>query len=273
MKTINKVKQSISIKPYRQNFDFSDIPEKWMGNSEYLTNMMNSLSILFPEGEQFFVDSVRSFRKEINDKNLQKNISGFIGQEAMHSLEHEQFNNFLKQHNFPVEETEKHLKTLLLMLKKLPPRHQLAITCALEHLTAIMADMILNKEDLRGRIDSSMKDLWTWHAIEEIEHKGVAFDVFKNVNGTYNERVFYQILSTFTLITFTGYIMSYYYVKNPEKIKIKDIYQGIKLTWGVKGAFTSIIPNWLKYFRKDFHPWDEENQYLIDQYSEQVRLH
>ena len=265
--------QNINIKPYRQNFDFSQTPEKWMGESEFLTNMMNSLSILFPEGEQFFVESVRNVRKQINNKNLQKDISGFIGQEAMHSLEHENFNNFLKNHNFPVNETEKHLKLLLRTLKKLPERHQLAITCSLEHITAIMAEMILTREDLKEKIDFSMNDLWTWHAIEEIEHKGVAYDVFNEVGGTYQERIFYQILSTVTLITFTSYVMSYYYIKNPSKIKPKDILKGIKLTWGVKGAFPSLIPKWLDYFKYDFHPWNHDNSELVNTYSDRVRKH
>lgn len=265
--------QNINIKPYRQNFDFSQTPERWMGDSEFLTNMMNSLSVLFPEGEKFFVESVRNVRKQINDKNLQKNISGFIGQEAMHSLEHENFNNFLKDHNFPVNKTEKHLKLLLKTLKKLPERHQLAITCALEHITAIMAEMILNRQDLKDKIDFSMSDLWTWHAIEEIEHKSVAYDVFEQIGGTYKERVFYQMASTITLIAFTNYVMTFNYFKNPSKMKPKDILKGIQLTWGAKGAFTSLIPKWLDYFRKDFHPWDHDNSELVKTYSDYVRNH
>jgi predicted metal-dependent hydrolase len=269
----NKKSNNIEIKPYRQNFEFSQTPENWMGKSAFLTNMMNSLSILFPEGEQFFVDSVRNVRKQINDKKLQKDISGFIGQEAMHSMEHKNFNEFLKNQKFPVNETEKHLKTLLNTLKRLPKRHQLAITCALEHITAIMAEMILTREDLKEKIDFSMKDLWTWHAIEEIEHKSVAYDVFNKIGGTYQERVFYQILSTATLITFTSYVMTHNYIKNPSKIKLKDILKGIQLTWGMKGAFTSLIPKWLDYFRKDFHPWDHDNSELVKTYSGYVRTH
>ena len=48
---------------------------------------MTALSALFPEGEQFFVNSTRAVRNDpkLADPALQKEISAFIGQEAMHS--------------------------------------------------------------------------------------------------------------------------------------------------------------------------------------------
>ena len=45
---------------------------------------MNALSTTFPDGERFFIDSVRNFQDQIKDPKLQKDIRAFIGQEANH---------------------------------------------------------------------------------------------------------------------------------------------------------------------------------------------
>ncbi len=265
---------NVTIKPQRMGFEFdAKTPRYWLENSHFLSHTMNALSVLFPQGEQFFVDSVRYYRDQITDPKLKEEVRGFIGQEAMHSLEHVSMNQHVRDQGMPVEELEKQLSVILGIAKKLPKRHQLAITCGLEHLTAMMADMLLERDDVREDMHESMRTIWVWHAIEETEHKGVTFDVFQQIGGTYAERAFYLAFVTAALgvvaSAFTGQMM----LKDRKHFSFKDVGKGLWRMWGKDGAFSSLIPTWLEYFKPGFHPWDHDNSQLIEDFKAQVSEH
>jgi len=221
-------------------------------------------------GEQFFVDSVRYYQDQINDPKLKKEVRGFIGQEAMHSLEHKSMNQHVRDQGMPVEELEEHLEVVLGIAKKLPKRHQLAITCALEHMTAMMADMLLERSDVREDMHETMRPLWVWHAIEETEHKAVTYDVFNQVGGTYAERTFYLAFSTAALGVMASYFTTRMMLNDPKNFSLKDSARGLWRMWGKNGTFSSLIPTWLEYFKPGFHPWDHDNSELIARFKEQI---
>ncbi|MCK7548736.1 metal-dependent hydrolase [Marinobacter koreensis] len=264
----------VAIKPQRMGFEFgSRVPRYWLDNSYFISHTMNALSVLFPEGEQFFVDAVRAFRDGIEDPKLKKDVRGFIGQEAMHSLEHDAMNEHVREQGMPVEAMERDLKVILDVARKLPKRHQLAITCALEHITAMMADMLLERDDVREDMHESMRPLWVWHAIEETEHKAVAYDVFQQAGGTYAERAFYQVFSTVALgivgSWFTGRMM----LNDRKNFSLKDSARGMWRMWGRNGTFSSLIPTWLEYFKPGYHPWDKDNSDLIARFKAEIEEH
>lgn len=262
---------NVEIKPQRMGFEFDEsIPRYWVENNYLVSHTMNALSVLFPQGEQFFVDSVRHFRSMITDKRLKEEVRGFIGQEAMHSLEHVAMNQHVRDQGMPVEELEAHLEVVLGIAKKLPKRHQLAITCALEHLTAMMADMLLERDDVREGMDDSMRPLWVWHAIEETEHKSVAYDVFRQAGGTYAERTFYLMFSTAALGVMTSYFTTRMMLNDRKGFSFRDAAYGVWRMWGVKGTFSSLIPTWLEYFKPGFHPWDHDNSDVIAKFKSQI---
>lgn len=262
---------NVAIKPQRMGFEFGpSVPRYWLKKSYTLSHTMNALSVLFPQGEQFFVDSVRHFRDQITDDELKQEVRGFIGQEAMHSLEHDAMNQHVKDQQMPVAELEANLEVILGLTRKLPKRHQLAITCALEHLTAMMADMLLARDDVRQDMDESMRPLWVWHAIEETEHKGVAFDVFQEVGGTYAERTFYLAFSTAMLGLVASYFTGRMMLNDRQNFSLRDGAKGLWQMWGRDGTFSSLIPTWLDYFRADFHPWQHDNSELIAEFKKQI---
>lgn len=264
--------EQVTIKPQRMGFEFGEqVPQYWLDNSYFLSHMMNSLSVLFPQGEQFFVDSVRAYRDQISDPKLKAEVRGFIGQEAMHSLEHVAMNQHVRDQGMPVEELEKHLEVVLGIAKKLPKRHQLAITCALEHMTAMMADMLLARSDVREDMDESMRPLWVWHAIEETEHKAVTYDVFQQVGGTYAERAFYQMFSTAALGVMASYFTGRMMLNDRKNFSLKDSARGLWRMWGRNGTFSSLIPTWLEYFKPGFHPWDHDNSELIARFKAEIQ--
>jgi predicted metal-dependent hydrolase len=268
---VARTPDNVAIKPQRMGFEFGEkVPHYWVDNSYALSHTMNALSVLFPQGEQFFVDSVRYYQKAIKDPKLKAEVRGFIGQEAMHSLEHKSMNQHVRDQGMPVEEMEKHLEVVLGITKKLPERHQLAITCALEHMTAMMADMLLERDDVREDMHETMRPLWVWHAIEETEHKAVAYDVFSQAGGTYAERTFYLAFSTAALGVMASYFTTRMMLNDRKNFSLKDTTRDLWRMWGKNGTFSSLIPTWLEYFKPGFHPWDHDNSELIARFKEQI---
>ncbi|MBE0486630.1 metal-dependent hydrolase [Marinobacter sp.] len=262
---------NVSIKPQRMGFEFGEaVPRYWLDNNYLISHTMNALSVLFPEGEQFFVDSVRAFRDQIKDPKLKEEVRGFIGQEAMHSLEHIAMNQHVRDQGMPVEEMERDLKVILGLARQLPKRHQLAITCALEHITAMMADMLLERDDIREDMHETMRPLWVWHAIEETEHKAVAYDVFQQVGGTYAERAFYQLFATSALGVVASWYTGRMIANDLKNFSFRGAAKGIWRMWGKNGAFSSLIPAWAEYFKPGYHPWDKDNSELIARFKAEV---
>ncbi|WP_203299054.1 metal-dependent hydrolase [Marinobacter sediminum] len=263
---------NVSIKPQRMGFEFGDhIPQYWVGQNYLVSHTWNALSVLFPQGEQFFVDSVRAFRGLLDDSKLKEEVRGFIGQEAMHSLEHIAMNQHVHDQGMPVEDMERDLKVLLDTARRLPKRHQLAVTCALEHVTALLADMLLERDELREDMDKSMRPLWVWHAIEETEHKAVAYDVFQQAGGTYAERTAYLVVSTAFLGLMTTWFAGRMMLNDRKNFSIRSSAKGLWRLWGPKGTFSSLIPAWLEYFKPGFHPWDKDNSELVARFKAEIQ--
>lgn len=155
----------------RQDFEFEQVPRYWVNGDAFMTHVFNGMSALFPDGERFFVASVRAVREAVNDPQLQKDISAFIGQEAMHAKEHEKFNRGATENGYDLKTLEEWTKSFL-AVADLPglnnKRVRLAATVALEHFTGILSAQLLRREDIVESIDESMRNLWMWHCIVSV---------------------------------------------------------------------------------------------------------
>ena len=160
------------------------------------------LSGLFPEGEDFFIRSVRNYRDQITDAALQQDIKGFIAQEATHRHQHKMLNERLQAMGYPTARLDRHLKHLFgLWEKVLPEQLCLAATAAAEHYTGMLAEIILNSDEMQDMLgDSDIRSLLLWHAFEECEHKAVAFDVFRATGGTERMRKAGMVLIQLTFL-------------------------------------------------------------------------
>ena len=178
----------------RMSFEESlqDLPTHFAADGDLiLSHLAAGLSAVFPDGEDFFVRSVRSFRDEITDPELKRQVAGFIGQEAVHGREHRVFNDRLDQLGYPTKRFERFTRFGLELRERIaPPKANLAATAALEHFTATLAELVLTSQETRDLFGHrEVQNLFVWHALEESEHKAVAFDVYKAVGGTERMRV------------------------------------------------------------------------------------
>jgi len=178
----------------RMTFEASlaEVPKHFAAGGDLIAcHLTAGLSAVFPDGEDYFVRSVRHYRDRVTDPDLKRQVSGFIGQEATHGREHRVFNDRLGALGYPTKRFEKITRIGLEFREKVaPPIANLAATAALEHFTATLAEMVLTSEEIRTLFGAdAVRDLFVWHALEESEHKAVAFDVYRAVGGSERMRV------------------------------------------------------------------------------------
>ncbi|KQQ75917.1 metal-dependent hydrolase [Acinetobacter sp. KB005] len=275
----------------RMNFDFNDVPEYWMNGSAGLTHFMTALSALFPAGEKFFIDSVRAVRYHPSikdDKELQKEISAFIGQEAMHTQEHVNFNASAQKFGHDVEALEKFTDTAIqtaiqAFVKIVKPfgltkeMVDLTATTALEHFTATIASQLLvNKHIQELMTDETMSTMWYWHAIEENEHKAVAFDVYEGVFGKGVKAYALRTSSLVFAMTLIFLIQSSFVLrllKQDKKLNLDELSVIYKYAYSPsKGIITGMAKEMLAYFKPGFHPNDLDTVGLLKTWKAKLGL-
>ena len=279
-----------AILPVRRNLQFhlpADRISNWNGGGTHWTHFLNTLSIFFPAGERFFIQSIRNYRNQISDPELKKAVAAFIGQEAFHTREHEEYNEAMANAGLQTEKMEKVVENLLDNLQKILPRPlQLAATVALEHLTAMMAELVLTDGYFFQNSDERYHALWQWHAMEETEHKGVAYDVYETVMGkgpkAYAVRSFAFIVAN--VIFWSLFYRFYYQVLKAENqhLNLRGWLTSFNFQFGRKGMMSRMLPEWLDFFRPGFHPWDKDNSFhlqraeelmqQVDKFAEQIGL-
>lgn len=258
-----------NIPPRRMDFEFAaDTRRYWYAGSPFLSTFWTTLSSLFPEGETFFVDSVRNYRSLISDPLLKAQVSGFIGQEAMHSKEHKAFNELAGKQGYPTDNLDKNLGTMLRLTRKfLPKKSQLAITVALEHYTAILAEQLLRDPSHQANIqDPEALKLWMWHALEENEHKTVAYDVYRLTGAGYLHRTLTMLIVTLFFFATVGSGHLRLLWADGKLSDISGNLKGLWFLWGWKGLFPKLLPQYLDFFRPGFHPSDHDTEQLLDEW-------
>ena len=273
----------------RMNFDFDSVPEYWMAGSPGLTHFMTALSALFPAGEKFFIDSVRTVRQHpvIKDNaELQKEISAFIGQEAMHTQEHVGFNASAQKYGHDVDTLDGYTDKVLKNVSKImtfvgkpvgitKEMVDLTATTALEHFTATIATQLLVNPHIQALMtDETMKTMWLWHAIEENEHKAVAYDVFEGVFGkgvkAYALRTSSLVISMVTLFCVQSYFL-FRLLKQDNQLNRESLSKIYEYAYSPsKGVITGMGKEMLVYFKPGFHPNDLDTRSLLAKWKDQL---
>lgn len=238
----------------------------WHAHGPYVTHFFNALSLLFPAGERYFIDAVRHYRDRIEDPELKRHVLGFIGQEAMHTREHIQYNAALDAAGLPTAALERRIAKLLDYGRKtLPHSIRLAQTVALEHYTAMLAGLLLDDDTRIAGSVPAYALIWTWHALEETEHKSVSFDVWTTVVKAGPKRYFMRALTMLQVTLLFWTIVFTFHVR----LLLADRRRGghwrgmwrlMHFLFGRRGIFPNIALEWLRFFKPSFHPWDHDNR-------------
>lgn len=262
---------NVQVNPVRRNLKFvlpKDKAMTWNKDGLHVTQFFNTLSIFFPAGERFFIQSVRNYREDITGDELKAQISAFIGQEGFHTREHEAYNDALKAAGMPMEQLDNIVVQILEVGKKFPRPFQLAITVALEHLTAVLGDMLLSNEFLLEGADERYAAIWNWHAIEETEHKAVCFDAYEQTVGT-GPKAYVLRVTAFILANaiFWSVFFPFYVAMLSRSGGVANLGGWLKLTnilVGGPGIMRRKVPDWLDFFRPGFHPWMHDNREFLN---------
>jgi hypothetical protein len=228
----------------------------WAGGDFTRTSFFNALSLMFPIGERFFIASVAAFRDRVTDPKLLAEVKAFVAQEGMHTREHLAYNEAMRR-VVDVDHVEKREAQLIAFLRaNTPPLTHLAVTCALEHFTAIMAHELLKRPEYLADAEPTYNRLWTWHAIEECEHKSVAFDVLAVATQGKSAGLRRRTMATVS-INFMRDIISNCYDVFRGSNQHRSVIAWGKLAWyllGYPGFLRNLIPAYVQYYRADFHP-------------------
>ncbi len=265
---VYKTPTDLTITPRDRRFGRGDVQKRWwLGGDPIATAFYNSLSITFPRGEAFFVESVRAFRDGVPER-LEKEIKAFISQEVMHSREHVSFNNRVVDAGYDLSRLEQQVTESLELTKGRAQILNLCVTMALEHYTAIMATQMLTDKRAWTNTDAEQANLWKWHAIEEIEHKGVAYDTWLHATRDWTRGKRWRVKSIMMLLVTRNFWVNRY--KGTIDLLAQDNISGWKaharLLWfmfGAPGAIRRLFLPWAAFFLPGFHPWNHDDRGLI----------
>lgn len=253
----------------RADLDFkldSDIPRFWNGGDPFKTRFFDAMSLTFPIGERYFISSVRAYRDQIADPHLLQEVKDFTRQEAQHGMVHTQFNNLLQSQGVDVPAVNDFLdKKFARQLKHFPKVYNLALTAAAEHMTAMMCTTFVERESIMGTFDPRIRAMYTWHSIEEVEHKAVAFDVLTKVaRASYFIRVLAMIHFSIEFPIGVSIFMNKM-LKADGFGFFKRVGMWMRgLWWFYKpgGVFTPALGYYLSYYKPGFHPWQHKEMAL-----------
>lgn len=237
-----------------------------------MSHVVSMLSSVFPEGEDFFIRSVKYYKDEITDPTLRAQVDGFIGQEATHGREHREINERLQEMGYPTRLNDRLTKRALAMIyRHAPHKYSLAMTAGLEHYTATLASLLLTNPEARSLLTSDeMRGLLLWHAYEEVEHKAVAFDVYRAIGGSEALRIgtmrgihitFLGLVTVSTLASMLTDRATY----NPARV-LRSVAAMRTNPWINRDVLRELGT----YTRRGFHPSDNPTVHLLETWGSEL---
>ncbi len=241
-----------------------ELPRYWMANDPYKTRVFDAVQASFPDGERYFIAAVRAFREGIKDPELKAAVKDFMLQEGQHGQVHTDYNNWLKRQGINIDAFTRHTKDITSRrLKNMSPEYNIAMTAALEHFTAMMAELFFAEKSVMEGADERLRALFAWHAVEEMEHKSVAFDVMQKVAKVgYARRT---LAMTHATVAFSAYtLIAPLYMLKMDGFSLRErVRIGLKGTaWLLaprNGLFFRLLPMIASYYQPGFHPTQQKS--------------
>jgi predicted metal-dependent hydrolase len=257
----------------RISFDtaLADLPKHFAADEDVIqSHLAAALSGVFPDGEDFFVAAVRNYRNQITDPDLLRQVNGFIGQESMHGRVHRSFNARLSELGYYTKFAERRTRFMIRQQQRIMSNErQLALTAALEHFTATLAELLLREPKARQLLGhEAARQVFVWHALEESEHKAVAFDVYRAIGGSERIRVQVMRQTRFLFVAVTAFQVALAVLADPKSRQRGVLRQSI---WRFRRSplwDRSVWEQLKDYDRPDFHPDDSDTSELVAEWRE-----
>ena len=243
----------------------------WAGGDPIATAWFNALSATFPRGETLFVDAVKAFRADAPPQ-LAAEIRAFLKQEVNHTREHLAFNRAAEAAGYDLSRIDAWVEEMIGRIYRRPKHGWLAVTIALEHFTAMFSHEFLAHPEHFAGAESEQAALWRWHAVEEIEHKGVAYDTWLHATRSWSRWKRWKVKSVLMLVITRRFVMHRF--RDAGALLAQDGIAGwrakARLIWylvGRPGILRRVFPAWCAYFLPGFHPWNQDDRALIGKYD------
>lgn len=271
----SKTPSDVHIEPRNMNFEIEQLlATDWHSGDPFKTAFFNALSIMFPLGEKAFIDAVNAFRGQVSDPKLLEEIRGFVGQESIHAREHQTYNKRLcDSRGYDLAAMEARISSKIEWSNEnLPKIAQLYGTVGYEHYTAIMANATMSKPEILEGAPAPMAAMWRWHAIEEAEHKAVAFDVLQAVGGTTKLRRQAMFFVTLEFVRNTRFNINHMLKADGYSFmqRLGLWAGGMRWLFGTQGILRGLGRPLRDFFAADFHPWQHDNRALLSATKEQI---
>lgn len=259
-------------------FKAEEADDKFYLQAELASAYFEALSIFLTYGEDLVIETARHHRQFLTDPELKRRVTVLIGQEAIHSRVHNEWNEVLAQHRFPVS-LYRFLgsKVFEYGFLRFPQPLKLSMMAGIEHFTAVLAEFMMKHEDhFFHSSDERQRALWMWHMLEESEHKDIAYDVYQTLSGRYPLRVIGFVLALITIIGLVPLAAVLIPpIRQPAKLVSlsywRDVGRSARLLFGPRdGVYGSTLAHIFDYLRPDFHPNDHDTTALIRYYRERL---
>ncbi len=236
------------------------------GGNPAVSHSFNALSLLFPQGEKYFIDVAREVARAVKlsaNQPHSEEIRGFVAQEAIHTRQHARYNAVLDQLGYRNVVNDYIDRVVELTQRHRSPLTNLAMVCAYERYTAILGDFALSNPQVLAPAPPGLALIWGWHAAEETEHRAVCFDLYREAGGGWLRRML-----TFALVTLNFSVMflrAYFHLLHtdgclkPARLP-RTLAQALRFHFGVPGLVWHLIAQGIPYLAPRFHPWNFDNR-------------
>lgn len=260
------------------NFDAGKVDDKFYLQAELASAYFEALSIFLTYGEDLVIDTARHHRALLTDPELKRRVTALIGQEAIHSKMHNEWNDVLAQHRFPVP-LYRFLggKVFEYGFNRFPQPLKLSMMAGIEHFTAVLAEFMMKHEDnFFASDDEQQRALWMWHMLEESEHKDIAYDVYQTLSGNYPLRALGFAIALVTIVVLVPFAATLIpVIRKPANLVSLSYWKDVKRSTGLlfgtaDGVYGSTIRHIFDYLRPDFHPNDHDTTAWLDYYKQRL---
>lgn len=250
-------------------------PKYWHSGSDVKTYHFNALAFFLPQLEKLLVLSLKKAKQDVKCNLLKAEVASLVAQEAIHGRSFVEYCHKIvfKHYNLPKQYSLWLFRGLAGALNKISNTFHYSLSAAGEHFTAIAADLFLRDTQWFEDVPKQYSAIWRWHCIEEIEHKHVAFDVFKAVNGSYGMRILGMLMMTlFFMLLYVKPI--WFMMKHDQKhIELNFYKRAWLFYWGKSGLYRALWKPYWDYYKPSFHPNKHQNDDLIAHWKAYFATH